>query len=152
MEYKEALDRAARLCSSQEYCISDITRKLESWGLDPGNIKKASNWLIKEKFIDEERYATYFVRDKFRLNKWGKLKIRYALRQKQIPPEHTETALATIPDDEYRDACLDLLRQKEKTLKNEHYLKKKAKLAAFATQRGYEQGLVFELIGILTGH
>jgi len=146
MEYKEALDRAAALCSRQEYSVYDIGRKLESWGLAPGEAEKAAAWLVKEKFIDEERYAGYFVKDKFRLNRWGRVKIRFAMRQKQLPADLIEKALSTIDEEEYRTACLNLLEQKARTLKGEHPLKKKAKLLAFASQRGYESSLLYELL------
>ncbi len=145
MNYKEALDRAARLCSTHEHSAADISEKLRQWGLPESEAGKAVDWLIREKFIDEERFASYFVRDKFRINHWGKVKIRYALRQKGIPEKLADEALLTLDDQEYRGACHTILRQKVRTLKEENFLKKKAKLIQFGMQRGFESALLYEL-------
>ena len=71
----EALNRAMALCSRTEYCISDIRQKLESWGLESDKAGDVIAILIKENFINEERYAGAFARDKYRYNKWGRVKI-----------------------------------------------------------------------------
>ena len=73
------------LCGRKEYCRSEITEKLAVRKLSPGDIDHILLALEKEKFIDEDRYAGTFTRDKLRLNRWGKVKIRYLLRQKKIP-------------------------------------------------------------------
>jgi len=149
MDYKDALERAAALCSRQEYSAFDIRRKLDTWGLEEADAQRLVEQLVKERFIDEERYAEYFTKDKYRLNKWGKVKIRFALRQKQLPDKVINAALDTIPAKEYREICASLLKQKAQSLKNENFLKKKAKLVAFAAQRGFESDLVYELVDIL---
>ncbi len=147
-----ALERAARLCSSREHTVSDISTKLTEWGLSPENTKKAIDLLIKEKYIDESRYAGYFVKDKFRLSKWGRIKIRYALLRKQIPEKIIEEAIDGIDKEAYRETCLELLRQKDRTLKKESILRRKSKLMQFAIQRGFETGLVYEVIEEVTGN
>ena len=80
----EALHRAAALCSSSEHCITDIREKLSRWGIGELDARTIVERLVQERFIDEERYAIAFAKDKFRFSGWGRIKIRYALQQKRI--------------------------------------------------------------------
>ena len=80
----EALHRAAALCSSSEHCIADIREKLSRWGIGEPDARTIVERLVQERFIDEERYAIAFAKDKFRFSGWGRIKIRYALQQKRI--------------------------------------------------------------------
>ena len=75
----EALHRAAALCSSSEHCITDIREKLSRWGIGELDARTIVERLVQERFIDEERYAIAFAKDKFRFSGWGRIKIRYAL-------------------------------------------------------------------------
>ncbi len=84
MEYKKALNKAAVLCSRQEYSAYDIRKKLVNWELSEEEVEQAMSRLISEKFIDDSRYAGYYVRDKFQFNGWGRIKIRYQLRGKGV--------------------------------------------------------------------
>jgi len=72
--FKIALEKAMAQCSRREYCSDDIRNKLSLWGVDNDDIGKILRILISDNFINEPRYATAFVRDKFKYNKWGKLK------------------------------------------------------------------------------
>jgi len=96
MKPEEALNRAAAYCSRQERCVYDVECKLEAWNVDPDEFGAIIERLKKEKFIDEERYATFFVRDKFRFNGWGKVKIRWALKKKNVDPAAVAKALDVI--------------------------------------------------------
>lgn len=96
------------------------------------------DFLIQNKFIDENRFAFAYARDKFRFNKWGKQKIILMLKQKQIPAGIIRQAVETLDKKEYDTACLNLLLQKKKSLKNEDPLKDKNKLIRFALSRGFD--------------
>ncbi len=80
---KTALNKAMDLCASREYCSGDIRAKLESWGLNDSEVNSVIITLIKEDFINDKRYAEAFVRDKYRHNKWGKVKIAAHLKAKK---------------------------------------------------------------------
>ena len=80
----EALHRAAALCSSAEHCTADIREKLARWGVTEADSRTIIDRLVQERFIDEQRYAVAFVKDKFRFSGWGRIKMRYALQQKRI--------------------------------------------------------------------
>ncbi len=143
---EEALSRAMQICSRQEKCLSDIRKKLESWKLNEKDIPRILKKLTEEKFIDERRFATFAVKDKFHLNQWGKIKIGYYLRQKQLPDHFIQDALETIDDNEYEAMIRDLLKRKRKSLKESDPYKLKAKLLRFAASRGFEQSLIFNQI------
>jgi regulatory protein len=142
MEYKKALNKAAALCSRAEKCKYDIEKKFSVWELAPDEIEKGLAYLEKEKFIDESRYALHFVRDKFRFNHWGKIKITYALRQKNISQKNISEGIDQISDSEYRQSLLDILKSKIKSVKGDNHYEIKAKLMRFAQSRGFESDLI----------
>jgi regulatory protein len=135
---KKALVKAQNLCASQEKCKSDIRKKLYDWNIKPDDIENIIDQLTESKFIDETRYAEYFVRDKFRFNKWGRIKIEFALKQKQIPQEIIRKALSEINETEYCESLKNELIKKHKSIKDTEPYKIKEKLLRFAQSRGYE--------------
>lgn len=146
MDYRQALNKAATLCSRKEYCTADIKKKLVNWELSESEIEMALQWLIEEKFIDDERYAAYYVRDKFRFNGWGRIKIRYQLRGKLIDSALIDEALEQINQDEYSGKLAELLHSKKRQIKNKDIWQTKAALARFAQSRGFEPDVVFRKI------
>ena len=91
MDYKKALNLAASLCSKKEYCCDDIRKKLLAWEIAPEDCSRILDFLQKNKFIDEARFASFYARDKFRFNRWGVQKIGLMLRQKGISDQQRET-------------------------------------------------------------
>jgi regulatory protein len=134
---QQALSKAMALCSKAEKCVFDIQQKLEEWGVEQADIQKIIHVLKAERFIDEERYARYFVRDKFRFNQWGKVKIVYMLRQKKIAPSLIEEALQEIDEQVYLDLLVKLLKDKSRKTKFINEYDKKGKLIRFAQSRGF---------------
>ncbi len=143
---KEALVKAQNLCAEKEKCVFDIRQKLFDWKLKTEEHDWVIDQLIDDKFIDEERYARFFAKDKFRYNKWGKLKIEFALKQKQISSQIIKGALKEIPDEEYESLLETELIKKLKSLKDTDEYTIKSKLARFASSRGFETGKVFDMI------
>ena len=146
MKYKEALERAAALCSSQERNTRYILQKLSDWEVNQQDADRIIRKLSEEKFLDDRRYASFFVKDKFRINRWGRIKIRYTLRQKGIPGEVIEDALARIDEQDYVETCRELIGQKSSSLKETNPFARKAKLFRFASQRGFESELIYRIL------
>ncbi len=144
--FKSALDRAMRYCSQRELCISDVNAKLESWGVSSKNKEKIINFLIDEKFIDEQRYATAFVKDKFNFNKWGKLKISAHLKSKNIPGEIITSALHNIDNELYFQVLKELLSVRKRSIKAKNKYDLKARLLRFGLSRGFESSLIYEVL------
>ena len=102
MEIEKAYQKVTALCARREYCCSDIRAKLLKWDLQADEVEQLMDQLIQQDFINEGRYAGFYVRDKARFNKWGPTKIIWNLRQKGLPEEAIQDALATLEDDPYK--------------------------------------------------
>ena len=81
MDTSKALKTVTTLCSKKEYCRQEIRQKLEKWEIAEKDIDTILEFLQKNNFINEQRYAQFYARDKFRFNKWGKQKISLMLKQ-----------------------------------------------------------------------
>jgi regulatory protein len=146
MDAKEALNRAAAYCSRQERCIADVERKLQDWEVEQNEFGAIIEWLLTEKFIDEERFTSFYVRDKFKFNGWGKVKIRWSLKQKNITGTALENALNNIDNNAYTAKLQKLLEVKLKQLKGKDPYKTKASLIRFAQSRGFEAEIIYPLV------
>ncbi len=122
---------------------------MDKWGLELEESEACIEYLIKERFIDEQRFTTYYVNDKFKFNNWGKIKIKHHLKQKGLPNTTIENALEEIDFNEYLVTLTELLQTKLKQIKNKDHWQTKAALARFAQSRGFEPHLVFQCINEL---
>lgn len=135
---QEAYQKAAAICAAAENCKADIMLKLQKWGVTNEMAEQVLNRLIENNFIDEARYARCFVSDKFRYNKWGRLKIRQALRAKKISDNMIEDALSAIGEESYDQMIKSLIRAKVKTLKGERNYEYRCKILRYVAGRGFE--------------
>ena len=138
----ELLHKTASYCSISEHCVSEVDEKLQKWEASDADRKKIIKHLIKNDFINEQRYAEAFVKDKFRFNKWGKLKISFALNAKGIDKELISNALDTIDESEYEEMLVSILKTKLGGLKYASEYEKQGKLFRFAQSRGFEYGVI----------
>ena len=138
---QEILHLAASYCSMAERCIYDVRKKIASAGASPETAERIIAHLLKEKFIDEARYCRSFVNDKFRFNRWGRIKISYELRGKNIDDSLINEAIANIDEDEYESALFALLKDKKRTVKGKTEQDIFAKLYSFAVSKGFESDL-----------
>jgi len=146
---KTALGKAMGLCAKSEQCSSDILSKLESWGLDSSEATSVINILVRENFINDQRYADSFVRDKYRHNKWGKVKIAAHLRSKNIEPEVIVTSLSLLDDDQYRQMITDTLNSHRKFIKAKNQYDLKGKLLRFGLSKGFESQILYDILNDL---
>ncbi len=138
LTYDELLFKASAYCAMAEHCAAEVREKLRSWGASAADADRIVAYLSSEKYMDELRYCEAFVRDKFRFNRWGRIKIEVMLRTKNLPDDCIAQALAQIADDEYLQTLSDLIRAKERTLKVCGYHDRRFKLIRFAQSRGFE--------------
>jgi len=139
--YSEALATAAGYCSIAEHCVSDVVEKLKKFELTSLDQAKLLRHLQDEGYLNESRYVKAFVKDKFRFNKWGRVKIRFALRQKGISTLLIEEGLSEIQEENYCEMLTDLLRQKKRSVKANSTYELRGKLMRFAASRGFELDL-----------
>ena len=105
--------------------------------------------LISEKFIDESRYASAFVRDKFKYNKWGKVKIAAHLRAKKLPSDVIKSALDSIEDEQYKKSLCDLIESHRRSVKAKNQYDLKAKLLRYGLSKGFESNLLYDILNDL---
>jgi len=148
----ELLAKAQRICSEREYCESDIRNKLESWGeTDERIVSNIIASLKKEKFIDEERYAGAFARDRFKYQQWGKVKIAAQMKLKHISSAVIASGLSTIDEKEYLQMLKEILLRHRKNIKAKNRYDLKGKLLRHALAKGFESHLVYELVNQVAG-
>lgn len=135
---RQALSKSMAICSKAEKCISEIQQKLNDWEICEDDAAEIIEVLIGQKFIDEQRYANYYARDKFRFNQWGKVKIRYMLSSKGIPNDYIQTALNEIDDSDYSITLFNILQEKNRKTNFKNVFDKKAKLIRYAQSKGFE--------------
>jgi len=143
---EEILSKAQNICSKKEMCIFDISKKLRIWEATEIEKEDIIQSLLNDKFIDERRYANAFSTDKFKFNKWGKIKISYHLKQKQIPNKFIQESLSQINDNEYFMTLKSILKSKLISLENKE--NKKEKLVRFAQSKGYSLDNILKAIEI----
>jgi len=139
---EELLHKAASYCSISEHCASEVEDKLTAWGVTAEHKQEIIERLKSEDFINEKRFCTYFVKDKFRFNKWGKIKISYALKAKGLDKNTLADAMNTIDDGEYEELLASILKTKLTGLKYEFEYEKQGKLFRFAQSRGFENNVI----------
>lgn len=136
---EQALQKARHYCGYQERCHFDVKEKLRSFGLRKPQIEAALATLIEENYLNEERFAIQYAGGHFRLKQWGKVRIRYELRQKQVSDYCIRKALAGIDEADYQRTLHRLAAEKWKSLKAEknHFVRTQ-KVQSYLQQKGYE--------------
>jgi regulatory protein len=144
---KKALEKAASWCAYQERCQQEMRNKLYEWGLWTEAVEQIIAELISQNFINEERFARSYAGGKFRIKKWGRQKIRNELKLRKISDYCIRKAMMEIEEEDYRQTLKKILLEYGKKMSGSSPLKKKYRQAAYAISRGFEQSLVWELLG-----
>ena len=147
---KLGFNKASYLCSRREYCSSAIYSKLLQWKLTSEEAQLVIFQLQENKFVDDERYAMAFVRDKSKFSAWGSVKIRMALRTKKISEDIIQMALSDLPDDRFSEQALKEAQKKLRSLKDDDIYVIKQKLARFLFSKGFESSLVWKTVAVVT--
>lgn len=139
MKYSEsqALVKAAAYCSKAERAESDVRRKLSLWELQPDETQRIISRLKKENYLNEDRFCRSFIKDKLLFNKWGRIKIIFELKKKQISEQTISRSFDEFESDAFEDSLLKVLTSKAKTTKGKDEYDKRNKLIRFALDRGY---------------
>ena len=138
----------AALCAQAEHCQYEMLEKMRRWELPDEAQARVMAKLIKERYVDDERYARAFVKDKIRYNKWGRRKVEQALWQKRIDEDIRKRVLDEVDDDEYLIILRPLLKQKRKTIKAQNDYELNQKLMRFAVGRGFTFDIIRQCIDV----
>jgi regulatory protein len=137
-----AFTKVKHYCAYQERSHAEVKDKLYNYGLHKVDVEILISRLIEENYLNEERFARQFAGGKFRIKKWGRVKISYELKQKRISPYNIKQALEEIDESQYQDLLRKLLADKWEKLKNEQYINRQVKTRQYLLQRGFEATLI----------
>ena len=148
MTEQEAYLQLAAICAQAEHCEQEMRDKMKRWELDETVQNRIIDRLTKERYIDHERYARAFVKDKIRYNKWGRKKVQQALWMKRIDQDIQQRVLDEIDEKEYLDVLRPLLKQKRKSIKAESDYELNQKLVRFALSRGFTFDIIRQCLNV----
>lgn len=144
---EQSLLKIKPYCAYQERCHSEVRDKLYSFGLHKNEVEEIISTLITENYLNEERFAIQFAGGKFRMKQWGKVKIKQALKFRQVSEYCIGKALNEIEGDEYEKTFQKIAEQKWKTLKGEkNIFIKKRKLHDFLIHKGFETNMIHDVV------
>lgn len=144
---QQAHQKIKHYCAYQERCHSEVKEKLYNYGLRTSEVEEIISKLIDEDYLNEERFAIQFAGGRFRLKKWGRVKIRYELKQKRVSDYCIKKAMKEIDEDDYLKTLQQLFEQKSRDLRSEkNIFIKKRKLQDYLQQKGYEHDYIRELV------
>jgi len=142
----QVLDKIAKYCAYQERCVKDVRDKLKTFDIPQKEKDEILDYLLDNRFVNDDRFAKSFVRGKINQSGWGANKIRFHLIQKGIDKDIIEETLGQTDEETYRQRLIDILKTKSKTVKAENDFERKRKLAAYAMQKGFEGNLVWDIL------
>ena len=145
---KEAYLTLAALCAQAEHCQWEMLEKMRRWEVPEEAQARVMQRLVKERYVDDERYAQAFVKDKIRYNKWGRRKVDQALWQKHIDEDIRKRVLDEVDDDEYLKVLRPLLKQKRRSTKANSDYELNQKLMRFAMGRGFTFDIIRQCIDV----
>lgn len=141
-----ALVKLQELCARSEQCSYEIQSRLYKWGIDGTMASRILALLRRDRYVDDRRFASAFVRDKLVFNRWGRAKIKLALIQKRLDGDIIAEAMAEIDPDEYRTALIEVLSAKARTLPETQSYESRNRLLRHAASRGFEATLIIDII------
>ena len=144
----KALSRAMRYCAYQDRANKEVVLKLKTWGVNDQDSLFIINYLKEEGYLNEERFSRAFISGKFRLKKWGRIKIRFELKAKGISTELISLCLEEISDIEYKKCIYKLANEKMQTTKGKDAYVIRNKVANYLLRKGYESELIWEAINL----
>ena len=144
---KDALLRLSALCAQGEHCQWEMLEKMRKWELDEEAQARIMERLVKDRYVDDERYARAFIKDKIRYNKWGRRKVEQALWMKHIDDDIRQRTLDEVDDEEYLSVLRPLLKEKRRTTKASSDYELNQKLIRFALGRGFTYDIIEQCLG-----
>lgn len=146
IDKKTAFLKAQQYCVYQERSQQEVRNKLYEWGLYKDDVENIIVELIESKFINEERFALAYASGKFRIKKWGKVKIKAGLKSFNISIYCINKALSSINSKEYSETLKDEILKKAKVINERNILTKKLKIINYMISRGFERDLINDIL------
>ena len=148
MTGQQAYQILSELCARSEHCQQEMLEKMRQWGVSEEEQAQVMERLIKERYVDDDRFARAFIYDKIRYNKWGRRKVEQALSMKRIDEQISKSILDDIDDEEYLSILRPLLKQRRKSTKANSEYELTMKLIKFALSRGFTMDIIKQCIEV----
>lgn len=148
---QKAMERLQYLCARQEKCTHDLVQKLKQWGFAQAEIDKIVGKLSSDGYVDDNRFARLYVREKSRINKWGPIKLRAMLASKGIAKDIIDQAINELSYAENPINLFDLLNKKMPQVKAKNRFDLRNKLIRFGASRGFALDEVIDTVNRLLG-
>ena len=148
MTGKQAYQKLTDLCARSEHCQHEMLEKMRQWGVAEDEQAEVMARLVKERYVDDERFARAFIYDKIRYSKWGRRKVEQALWMKHIDETVSKALLDEVDDSEYLSILHPLLRQKRKGIKAQSEYEATMKLIKYALGRGFTMNIIRQCIEV----
>jgi len=145
---QEAFQRLSALCARGEHCQHDMLEKMRQWGVEPEAQARVMERLVRERYVDDERFARAFVRDKIEYSHWGRRKVEQALWQKHIDEEVARRTLDAVDPQTYIDVLRPMLKQKQRSVTGKSDYERYMKLLKWAVGRGFTTDIIRQCIDI----
>lgn len=143
---RQAKQKIEQYCAYQERSHQEVRNKLYGFGLHRNDVDEIITNLITDGFLNEERFAKAFAGGKFRIKKWGRIRITHALEAKGVSKNCIRIGLREIEDAPYRETLRELLQEKSRTLEEQNVFVLRDRLSKYVIQKGYEPELVWKEI------
>lgn len=148
---EQALQKLRHYCAYQERSHSEVKEKLYQLGVWKKDHDEIIASLIEDNYLNEERFAIAFAGGKFRMKEWGRVKIKYELKQKQVSDYSIRKALKEIKEEDYLKVLHKLAEEKYASLKSDQYLVRKKKTIDYLMQKGFEPALITSVLNEMVG-
>jgi regulatory protein len=143
---KPFLQKAAGFCAYQERTQAEVRDRLYEWGIRGDEAEEMIVYLIENNYLNEERFAKAYAGGKFRMNQWGRVRIKHEMRYKGLSDYCIKIGLAEIDEDDYLETIKKMINRKANKDDFENPYLKKHKLARYIIGKGFEQELVWRLL------
>jgi regulatory protein len=142
----QALRKAEMTCAYQERCQQEMRDKLYEWSLHSNDVENIIAKLINDNYLNEERFAKAYTGGKFRIKKWGRVKIKLELKKRKISDYCIKSAMQEINDKDYTKTIKELIAKKSKEIKGGKEYQRNYKIAKYIASRGFEQDLIWDIL------
>ncbi|MFK8060690.1 MAG: regulatory protein RecX [Polaribacter sp.] len=134
-------------CVYQDRCHKEVEQKMRDYNLIPEAKELILLSLMKDNFLNEERFSKSFARGKFRIKNWGKQRIVRELKFKDISAYNIKTALKEIDEKEYITTIYRITENRNEVISEPNIYKRKKKLTDFLMRKGFEYDLIYKVVG-----
>ena len=143
---KEIERKLQHYCSYQDRCHKEVIEKLKTYKIKSSDLNQIVSNLINENFLNESRFSKSFVRGKFNIKNWGKVRIHNELKKRKISAYNISLGMKEINEIEYHKKLDYIFNKKLSSLDGINNISKKKKIISYLTYRGWERNLIYDKI------